>query len=151
MTGPVFVDTNVFIYALDEADPDKQRAARAWKAALWESRRGRTGYQVLEEFYSKITRKWPAARDRARAEIRDLLTWRPVRVDAGTLEQAWNIQDRCHFSFWDALVVAAAKSASCHYLLTEDLQAGQDLGGIRIVNPFLGGPDSLSSKIANNR
>jgi len=146
MTGPVFVDTNVFIYALDEADPGKQKAARAWRGALWETHRGRTGFQVLEEFYAKVTKKWPTARDRARAEVRDLLAWRPVRVDAAMMERAWTIQDRYHFSFWDALIVAVAKSASCRYLLTEDLQSEQELDGVRVVNPFLLGPNSLSSE-----
>lgn len=149
MTGPVFVDTNVFIYALDEADPAKQKAARAWRGALWQTHRGRTGFQVLEEFYAKVTKKRPAARDRARAEVRDLLAWRPVRVDAEMMERAWNIQDRYRFSFWDALIVAAAKAASCHYLLTEDLQPDHDLDGVRVVSPFLLGPNSLSSEAEN--
>ena len=53
----------------------------------------------------------------------------------------WKIQDRYRFSYWDALIVAAAKMASCRYLLTEDLQAGQKLDGIEVVNPFLRGPE----------
>jgi predicted nucleic acid-binding protein len=89
MTAPIFVDTNVLIYALDEADPQKQRAARAWRAALWQSRRGRISFQVLQEFYVKVTRKWPKARQQARAEVRDLLAWRPVSVDDGILERSW--------------------------------------------------------------
>lgn len=143
MTVPIFVDTNVFIYALDEADPTKLQAARVWRAELWKSRRGRISYQVLQEFYVKVTQKWPSAREEARAEVRDLLSWRPVAVDAGLLEQGWRIQDRYQLSFWDALIVAAAKSASCRYLLTEDLQADQDLGGVLVVNPFLCDPAGL--------
>ena len=140
----VFVDTNVFIYALDEADQPKQQAAARWRAALWETRRGRTSFQVLEEFYSKVTSRWPAARDQARAEVRDLLAWQPLAVDAEMVDGAWRVQDRYRLSFWDALIVAAAKSASCHYLLTEDMQAGQNLDGVRVVNPFLGDPDSVA-------
>jgi predicted nucleic acid-binding protein len=136
MNDLVFVDTNVFIYALDEADPKKQRAAQAWRAELWTSRRGRTSFQVLQEFYVKATHKWPVARDAARAEVRDLLAWRPVVVNAGTLQESWKIQDRYRLSFWDALIVAAAKASSCRYLLTEDLQPEQDLDGVVIVNPF---------------
>jgi predicted nucleic acid-binding protein len=145
MTGPVFVDTNVFIYALDEADPGKQKAARAWRTALWETRRGRTSFQVLEEFYVKVTKKWPAVRDQARAEVKDLLAWRPVRVDADLIDRAWRIQDRYQLSFWDALIVAAARAASCRYLLTEDLQADQNLDGVRVVNPFFHAPDSVAN------
>ena len=49
--SPVFVDSNVFLYAFDEAHPDKQQAARNWRAELWKSRRGRVSFQVLGEFY----------------------------------------------------------------------------------------------------
>ena len=132
----VFVDTNVLIYALDGTDPRKQEAAQIWRTALWKSRRGRTSFQVLQEFYVKATKKWPASRSAARAEVRDLLSWRPVVLNAGIVEQGWKIQDRYHLSFWDSLVVAAAKAASCRYLLTEDLQPDQDLDGLMVVNPF---------------
>ena len=144
MSAPIFVDTNVFIYALDEADPKKQQAARIWRAELWKSHRGRISYQVLEEFYVKVTQKWPSVREEARAEVRDLMAWLPVAVDAELLERGWKIQDRYRLSFWDALIVAAAKSASCRYLLTEDLQADQNLDGVLVINPFLRDPASLS-------
>lgn len=145
MTDPVFVDTNVLIYALDEADLKKQEAARAWREELWKSRRGRISFQVLHEFYVNVMQKWPGARQEARSEVRDLLAWRPVLLDDAILERAWKFQDRFRISFWDALIVSAAKSAACRYLLTEDLQTGQDLDGLTVVNPFLHGPASLSS------
>lgn len=143
MTATVFVDTNVFIYALDQADLKKNAAARLWRSELWRSRLGRVSVQVLQEFYVKVTQKWPRSRDEARAEIADLRAWRPVTVDYPLIELAWRLQDRFSFSFWDALIVAAAKAAGCRYLLTEDLQAGQNLDGVTVVNPFLTQPTSL--------
>ena len=145
MTALVFVDTNVLIYALDDADLKKQEAAREWWSELWKRRQGRISFQVLQEFYVKVTRKWPNVRQDARSEVRDLLAWRPLTVDAVMLENAWKIQDRYQISFWDALIVAAAKSASCRYLLTEDFQVGQDLDGLLVVNPFRNDPASLLS------
>jgi predicted nucleic acid-binding protein len=144
MTALVFVDTNVFLYALDRTDPKKQRAARAWREVLWRGRCGRTSFQVLQEFYANVAQKWPDGRNDARAEIRDLLSWRPAIVDAPILEQGWKIQDRFRLSFWDALILAAAKALACRYLLTEDLQAKQNLDGITVVNPFLTDPADLS-------
>ena len=143
MTAPVFVDSNVFLYALDNADTEKQKAALKWRAELWKSRRGRVSFQVLGEFYVNAIRILPTARDEARAEVRDLLAWRPVVTDVKLLEQGWKIQDRYQFSYWDALIVAAAKTSSCGYLLTEDLQAGQNVDGVEVVNPFLCEPDSI--------
>jgi predicted nucleic acid-binding protein len=145
MTAPVFVDTNVLIYAVDLADPKKQQAAQSWLAELWRSRNGRISFQVLQEFYAKVTQKDPSAREDARAEVRDLLAWHPVPVSAEILNRGWKIQDRYHLSFWDALIVAAAKSASCRFLLTEDLQSGQDFDGLLVINPFLRDPASIAS------
>jgi predicted nucleic acid-binding protein len=144
MTAPVFVDTNVFLYSLDPADGKKQQAARAWREQLWKTRRGRISFQVLQEFYVQAAQKWPENREEARAEVKDLLAWRPVSVDVAILERGWKLQDRYQLSFWDALIVAAAKSFGCRYLLTEDLQTGQELDGIIVVNPFLTDPASLS-------
>ena len=143
MTAPVFVDSNIFLYAVDDADPRKQRVARDWRAELWKSRLGRVSFQVLNEFYVNAVRLKPAARDEARAEVRDLLAWNPVVTDAALLERGWKLQERYQLSYWDALIVAAANAASCRYLLTEDLQAGQQLDGVEVVNPFVRSPESV--------
>src|SRR5207302_10811962 len=145
MTAAIFVDTNVLLYAIDHADQRKQTAARLWRDALWKSRLGRISFQVLEEFYVQVMKKWPNAREAARGEIRDLLTWQPVEIRGEILERAWRLQDRFQLSFWDALIVAAAQSSSCRYLLTEDLQHDQEIDGLRIVSPFACEPDSLLS------
>lgn len=143
MTAPIFVDSSVFLYALDDADLSKQQAAHNWRSALWTSRLGRVSFQVLSEFYVNATRLRPTARDAARAEVRDLLSWNPVVADAGLLEQGWKLQDRYRLSYWDALIVAAAKAACCGHLLSEDFQRGQKLDGIEVVNPFRSDPRSV--------
>jgi predicted nucleic acid-binding protein len=143
MTAPIFVDTNVFIYAVDSRDIEKQRKASLWLAELWKTRRGRISFQVLQEFFVNVTHKRPDAREEARAEVRDLLAWRPVQTDVAILENAWNIQDRYQIAFWDALIVSAAKSASCLWLLTEDLQPDQSIDGVTVINPFQCDPDRL--------
>ena len=145
MSAPVFVDTNVLLYAVDEADPVKHGAARAWRAELWKSRRGRVSYQVLGEFYVQAVRKNPKRAEAARAEVRDLFAWEPIAVDAAVMETAWGVQARHSVSFWDALIVAAARAADCRYLLTEDLSHGQHLDGVRVVNPFKVRPDGLGA------
>jgi predicted nucleic acid-binding protein len=143
MTAPVFVDTNVLVYAVDLADPRKQRAAQSWLKELWKNKLGRLSFQVLQEFYVKVGQKGLSTVDDARAEIRDLLVWKPIAVTGGLLERGWKIQDHYQLSFWDSLIVAAAKSASCGFLLTEDLQSGQDLDGLTVINPFLHDPGSV--------
>jgi predicted nucleic acid-binding protein len=146
MTETIFVDTNLLIYALDPADVKKQESALAWQEELWNSQLGRISFQVLQEFYAKAIRKWPSLHNEVRSEIMDMLTWQPVPIDGAILDLSWRIQDRYQLSFWDSLIVAAAKSINCRYLLTEDLQAGQDLDGVLVVNPFRTEPGSLFRK-----
>jgi predicted nucleic acid-binding protein len=132
----VFVDTNVLFYYLDPTDLRKQQAARLWLAELWEHRRGCISYQVLQEFYSLGTQKWPALKAEIQREIKELFDWHPVVIHRQILEDSWKIQARYKISFWDSLIVSAAKVASCRYLLTEDLQEGQEMDGVLVVNPF---------------
>jgi predicted nucleic acid-binding protein len=143
MTDLVFVDSNVLIYAVDESDHKKHEAARLWRSELWKSRRGRISFQVLQEFYANVDRKWPDARAQVQTEIRSLMAWRPVGLSGDILETAWRIQARYKISFWDSLIVSAAKAASCRYLLTEDLQEGQELDGVVVVNPFRNDADHI--------
>lgn len=145
MTAPVFVDTNVFVYALDASEPEKQRQAAAWLDELWARRAGRTSFQVLQELYVNLTRKLsrPLAEADARTVTRALLTWNPSPPDAACLNRAWELQDRYGLSWWDSLIVASAGLQGCRYLLTEDLQPGQDLAGVVVVDPFAASPAEL--------
>jgi len=141
----VFVDTNVLVYARDASDVAKQEMAREWMARLWDSRAGRVSTQVLQEFYVNATRKLESRLGPApvRADIEALTSWKPLTTDASLLVVAWDIEDRFGFSFWDSLIVAAAQRAGCTHLLTEDLQDGQVVDGLTIVDPFLHAPDSV--------
>lgn len=138
-----FVDTNVLVYARDASEPEKQHQAARWLQALWTERSGRLSAQVLNEYYVVVTEKLRPGlnRDQARADIRDLMAWDPVCTGRVVVEGAWVVQDRHGLSWWDALVVSAAQIAGCAFLLTEDLEHGRDLGGIRVVDPFRIAPD----------
>lgn len=138
MTGDVFVDTNVLVYDQDVGERTKQPQAHRWLTFLWRQRRGRLSTQILSEYYVTVTRKLSPARpaDLAREDVRDLLAWRPIPLDDRVLVAAWDADARYSISWWDALVVAAAKIGGCRYLLTEDLQDGQDLDGLVVVDPF---------------
>jgi predicted nucleic acid-binding protein len=146
MTGPVFVDTNVLVYDRDRRDARKHDQARAWMAALWRQRGlGVVSTQVLTEFYWTATRKLRPGLDEevARRYVRSLGAWEVVSVDQPAISDAWAVQDRFKLSFWDSLIVAAARIGGCSVLLTEDLQDGQDLDGLLVVSPFAHTPDLL--------
>lgn len=148
MSAPIFVDTNILVYSLDAGAGDKQRRAAAWMAVLWSTGRGRISTQVLHEFYFTVTRKLRPGlnREEAQAQIRDLLSWRPVPLDESLLERAWPLEARFGFSFWDALIVAAAQATGSGMLLTEDLQDGQRVDELLVVNPFLHDPPGARAR-----
>lgn len=148
MTAPVFVDTNVLVYRHDSSDPAKQSRAEEWLSTLVRERAARVSYQVLQELFVTLTRKvQPATADEeAREIVRDLASWQPITIDLAILERAWVNQQRYLLSWWDALIVAAAQSSGCVALLTEDLQHGQALGDVRVVNPFAT-PNSTTQQI----
>jgi len=138
MTVPVFVDTNVLVYRHDATEPEKQPRAAAWLALLWKERSGRLSYQVLQELYVTLTHKLKPGMAAAPAQqlIRDLASWQPLPIDLGVMERAWLLHQRHSLSWWDALIVAAARACDCRVLLTEDLQHGQLFDSLRVVNPF---------------
>lgn len=142
---PVFVDTNVLVYARDLGEGSKHDRALAWVEHLWKTKSGRLSYQVLQEYYVTVTRKLRPGLPptEARSDVRDLLAWRPVTVEADLLETAWRLEARSEVSFWDGLVVAAARSAGCSHLLTEDLAEGRRLYGVTVASPFMHEPGSL--------
>ena len=147
MSETVFVDTNLLVYVRDRTEAEKQRRAAEWMAALWDSRRGRLSVQVLQEYYVTLTRKLdpPRSAEEAREDVLSLQAWEPVVIDSGLLEDGWDFQERFEFSWWDALIVAAAHRSGSRWLLTEDLQDGQDIFGITIVNPFTHTPETILS------
>jgi predicted nucleic acid-binding protein len=143
MTARVFVDTNVLVYRRDKADPRKHKKALEWIEYLWRERSGRLSIQVLQEFYVTVTQKLEPRmpKETARHDVRDLISWKPVVADAKLVQEAWSAQDKHKTSWWDSLIIAAAQSAGCRYLLSEDLQEGQAFDELEVINPFMRDPD----------
>lgn len=144
MTDLLFVDTNVLLYWKSDQSGEKRAAATRWIEALLDSGTGKLSYQVLVEYEANVGRLSPdTPASASRETIWHLLTWNPIVLDAAIIESAWAIQDRYGISWWDALIVAAADAAGCDYLLTEDLQDGQRLGGVTVVDPFAHEPGEV--------
>jgi predicted nucleic acid-binding protein len=138
MTADSFVDTNLLVYVRDASEPRKQTRAEAWMRYLWKTRTGKISFQVLQEFYVTVTEKLSPGLTAARAQedVQSLFVWKPIPVDQAVIEGAWHIQSRFRISWWDSLIVSAALQTGCRYLLTEDLQEGQEFGELLVVNPF---------------
>ena len=105
---------------------------------LWEERTGVLSTQVIQEFYVNVRRKAqrPVDPPAARKLVEDYLRWEVVVNDGQTILGALDLVSRCSLSFWDALIVEAAKKADVAVLCSEVLAHGQSYDGVRIVNPF---------------
>jgi predicted nucleic acid-binding protein len=139
MTGLVFDDTNVFVYAREPGGSPKQARAREWLEFLWRELRGRTSIQVLNEYYSLLTAraKFRVSREIAWEDVRELLQWNPQELDSEVITRAHEIEGRYQLNWWDCLIVGAAQAQGCTLLLTEDLQDKADYGGVTVRNPFV--------------
>jgi len=138
MSGNIFVDTNILIYAHDLYAGQKNTISADILRNLWDKRIGIISTQVLQEFYVNVTRKIenPLPRSKARGIIESYMAW-PVELnDPGTVLSASEIEERHMLSFWDAMIVASARNAKAEKILTEDLNHGQEIEGILIENPF---------------
>jgi predicted nucleic acid-binding protein len=135
---PVFVDTNVLAYAHDSSDQRRQPIASALLAELWQSRAGVLSTQVLTEFYAVVTRKFepPMSRRDARALVDAYAAWPIVQVDPPLIVAASALEEQHSLSFWDALIIEAARRSGADRLVSEDLQHGRRIAGLIIENPF---------------
>ena len=137
MSDRSFFDTNILVYADDQAVPAKQRRAIELVA---EHRRAGTGVlslQVLQEYFVTITRELHVDAKIARRKVELLAEFDLVVPDLDDILAAIDLHRLHGFSFWDALVLRAAKEAGCIVLFSEDLQPGRVVDGVRIVNPFV--------------
>ncbi len=131
-----FLDTNVLLYADDLDAGEKRATAQAILRDVLTSRTGVLSTQVLQEFFVVATRKLGVPVEAARRKVELLSTIDVVRIDVSHIISAIDLTRLHSVSFWDALIIRCAASVGCTCLLTEDLQHGQIIDGVRIENPF---------------
>jgi predicted nucleic acid-binding protein len=132
-----FLDTNILLYCEDSAHVAKQR--RALELVL-EHRAQRTGVvslQVLQEYFVNATRKLGLDPGLVRQKVEAYSRFEVVEPGTADVLAAIDFHRIHRISYWDALVLHCARKSGCRVVLTEDLQHGQEIDGVRIVNPFL--------------
>lgn len=144
--GRTFVDTNVLVYRFDADEPEKRERAR--QVFEREGLGGRLvlSTQVLQELYVSLTRKLarPLPETEAGKAVEHLMAFPVVQVDPGLITTAMVFSREHRVSFWDALIIQAARRAGCDTLLSEDLQDGWRIDGLTIVNPFRSRTEEVS-------
>ena len=145
MNDKFFLDTNILVYTFDDGDPGKQDRARALVAKALSESRGAISYQVIQEFLNAALRKFSKPLTAADAERYLTVVLEPLCTVFASVElfhQAPDISGRWKYPFYDSLIIASALQAGCSVLYSEDLQHGQKIGNLRILNPFVESPQS---------
>ena len=131
------VDTNVLLYAVSALSEDTDKRLRA--LSLLNAGGLALSVQVLQEFYHQATRSnrlWTLTQEQALAFIASIGHFPVQEVTLEVFREAASISRRYRVSYRDGAILAAARAAGCDAVYTEDLNAGQDYGGVRVVNPF---------------
>jgi len=133
----IFVDTNILVYAHDRDAKEKHRIASEKLKDLWSRELlPSISVQVLQEFYVTLVKRKvaiPVARD----TVTNYLEWDVISNDRSLFLEGIELQERWKLSFWDALILTAAKRAKAAILWSEDLNPGQDFDGVLVVNPLM--------------
>jgi predicted nucleic acid-binding protein len=137
MNRLAFFDTNIFVCSDDASAPDKQERAIQLIAHYQRSGLLVLSIQVLQEYFAAVTRKLGVDPEMAQQKVQLLARARVVRFVESDVIAAIEFHRLNRISFWDAMIVHAARLAGADVLYTEDLRHGATLGGVRIDNPFL--------------
>jgi predicted nucleic acid-binding protein len=140
MSVRAFLDTNIFVYAVDPAAGKKQKTADALIGHAIDRRSGVVSYQVVQEFLNVALKKFEVPFTAEQARLYIGAVFRPlfaVQPSLGLFSDAIDIRSRHRLSWYDSLIVAAAAEADCSVLYTEALNHGAKINGVQIENPFL--------------
>ena len=132
-----FFDTNVLVYTDDPRDKVKQAVAIGLVRDHLRRRTGVVSLQVLLEYFVSATGKLKVAADLAKRRVEVFANLNVVEPAVSDVLAAIDLYRLHRVSFWDALILHSAKQAGCRVLLTEDMQHGQTIDNVKIINPFI--------------
>lgn len=132
----IFIDTNIIVYSIDAGNIKKRDKCRAVLREANENYTGVISTQVMQELYVAGTKKLGVDPLVMKGILRSLQHFEAVLISPDIIEKAIDCSILNQISFWDSLIVASAESAKCEELWTEDLNPGQIINGVKIVNPL---------------
>ena len=132
-----FFDTNILLYSDDAADPRKNALATDLIARQRAIREAVLSIQVLQEYFVNAVAKLKVDVTVARRRVELFSRFELVLPDPAMVLAAIDLHRLNRLSFWDSMVVDAARVSGCSILYSEDLNAGQTIAGVKIVNPFV--------------
>ena len=139
MSAEDFLDTNIFVYMFDETDPIKRQRAETLVRDSLTNMTGCISYQVVQETLNVLIQRLNVSVESTMQMLDDILIplWQ-TNPTTSLYRTGLRVQSRYGFSFYDSLIVAAALEAGCTRLYTEDMQHGQQVQQLTILDPFRG-------------
>jgi predicted nucleic acid-binding protein len=131
------LDTNILVYADAADEPGKQQRAIELITALRGGGAAVLSTQVLQEYVNVALRKLRLPAELIRQRIAFYRRFEMVTSSADLIDGALDLHVLRSLSFYDALIVQAAIVSGCERVLSEDMQHGAVIGGVRIENPFV--------------
>ena len=132
-----FIDTNIFLYAVDKSNLDKQSIAK--KIVVEALRPGSDcliSVQVLSEFASVALRKMKLPARIILAMLQELQKIPCADITPSIPGRAIEVQELYDIQFYDAQLIAMAERYGCLEFISEDLSDGQIYCGVKVVNPL---------------
>jgi predicted nucleic acid-binding protein len=136
IVSKIFIDTNILVYSIDQHDPIKNRRSRSIIRDVVDNNRAVISTQVLQELFVVGTTKLSIEPLLMKEIIHSLGHMETVIVGTEMIGEAIDTSILNSISFWDSLIVAAADNAQCEMIFTEDLNHGQVIRGVSIINPY---------------
>lgn len=137
MKGKIFLDSNILVYLFSTTEVVKSEQINTIIQTYSDKNQLVWSTQVIQEFYAVMSRKYNVPSLQIKKIIDTFSHLECVVNDVAIIKNAIDIQVINQLSFWDSLIISSAKTSKCTYLLSEDLNAGQRIEGIQVVNPFL--------------
>ena len=135
-----FLDTNIFVYSVTNDDPVKAQTALELLRKALATHKGVVSYQVVQEFFNLALKRFEIRMSHVDRDEYLERVFRPmlkVHSSIGLYSEALRLHSLSKISWYDSLIICAAREAGCGILYSEDLQHGQRFGSLRVVNPFL--------------
>jgi predicted nucleic acid-binding protein len=135
----VFIDTNIWIYAVDKGEPQKQAAALAYILQTEQAHTIALSPQVMQEFFNATTCKKEKLLkpDMALKHLAAMADFKVMESNAHSVMAATELMREHKLSWWDSLILEAALRAKADVLASEDGQAGRKFGKLIVENPFI--------------
>jgi predicted nucleic acid-binding protein len=137
MTDRSFIDTNVLVYAEASDAPDKQQAALALLKQLYETGTGVLSTRVLQEYCNVAIKKLKLPVAHIRAQLDMYEQFEVVQITPAIIRAGLDLNQTRSVGFYDALIIASAQIAGCNVLFSEDLNTGEVIAGVHLLNPFV--------------